>query len=569
MTPATRSLLRAAATGDIALIRGLLAQDTDVNCVTAAGQTPLMLAAGFNHEEAVRVLLSAGAFVHAQDELGLTALDWAANFTNIRELISATINTPVEENVGEIVLNANASTGVHHVDGLSAGPVVQSTPTTRQQPPFRTLERSDDAYAPRVTLGGLAGAILRERVAKTASSTQSPAEALPDTPVSSIPAALETETTIQSDAAWLDSTSAETRKPIPALTEDTNDPSTETISHDVEINDDNQTREIVETSLETSPSIAPMAVRQSSATNTRSRDPSSERLKPLSKFHVEVPSFKIMPVSSRRPFVWVLIIIFLGGAAFGAFQLSRYLLTRTTNDSQATVTSDPNSRNNPLLVKSSPVVGGNLAGTDLFVPDAEYPTDTATSQSGNVLVLVQVNQRGIVLSAKATEGPEVLRAAAEKAGKLAAFSSAKLRGKGRVVNGTITYSFVPPQPAAQSPSASNNQPSAATSPGAAQAAQSSGTDNLPSVGGPLYGAALKLPQPDYPDAAKNAGITGAVTVVVRVNRAGRVVSWRTLDGDTRLRAAALKAARQATFSPAKLRGNDEVVGTITYTFGSP
>jgi len=39
-----------------------------------------------------------------------------------------------------------------------------------------------------------------------------------------------------------------------------------------------------------------------------------------------------------------------------------------------------------------------------------------------------------------------------------------------------------------------------------------------------------------------------------------------LEGDSQLRAAALKAAKKAIFSPSKLPGKGEVVGTITYNF---
>jgi len=58
----------------------------------------------------------------------------------------------------------------------------------------------------------------------------------------------------------------------------------------------------------------------------------------------------------------------------------------------------------------------------------------------------------------------------------------------------------------------------------------------------------------------------AVTVVVRVNRAGRVVSWRPLNVDKRLRAWVIRGARASTFDPAKLPGERDLVGIITYTF---
>jgi TonB family protein len=53
---------------------------------------------------------------------------------------------------------------------------------------------------------------------------------------------------------------------------------------------------------------------------------------------------------------------------------------------------------------------------------------------------------------------------------------------------------------------------------------------------------------------------------VRVNRQGKVVSWRTLDGNRAFREAALKAAKKATFSPQKLGDITSVLGTITYSF---
>ena len=91
------------------------------------------------------------------------------------------------------------------------------------------------------------------------------------------------------------------------------------------------------------------------------------------------------------------------------------------------------------------------------------------------------------------------------------------------------------------------------------------TEGAPKVGGPLAGTELNVPAPEYPSAARRDRLQGAVTLVIRVNNSGKVVSWRTLEGDQRLRAAAIRAARNATFNSAKLPKND-VVGTITYTF---
>jgi TonB family protein len=222
------------------------------------------------------------------------------------------------------------------------------------------------------------------------------------------------------------------------------------------------------------------------------------------------------------------------------------------------------------------------------VPDAEYPAHTVAGTegvdaSGKVTVRVHVNQKGMVIFAMALDGDERLRGAAVKASKNAAFSPEKLRGKGRTVTGTITYNFVAPTPSTNGPSyvtaakaagsatqsasaASESSPVTGSSPANAAANPPASDDQLPLTGGPLAGTELNLPIPQYPSSAKSKGISGTISIVVRVNRAGKVISWRTGEGDSQLRAAALKAAKQATFSPGKLPGKGEVVGTITYNF---
>jgi TonB family protein len=76
-----------------------------------------------------------------------------------------------------------------------------------------------------------------------------------------------------------------------------------------------------------------------------------------------------------------------------------------------------------------------------------------------------------------------------------------------------------------------------------------------------------VPKAEYPLGQRSAGAPVSVTVVVRVNRNGRVTSARALNGHAQLRAAAEKAARKATFSPEKLSRDEPIVaGIITYTF---
>jgi TonB family protein len=89
--------------------------------------------------------------------------------------------------------------------------------------------------------------------------------------------------------------------------------------------------------------------------------------------------------------------------------------------------------------------------------------------------------------------------------------------------------------------------------------------DLPMIAGALSGMEVDVPEPEYPGQAKTEGVTGTIAVRVKVNKRGRVISARSSRGDSRLRAAAVKAAQKATFSPEKLAGRG-ANGTITYVF---
>ncbi len=103
--------------------------------------------------------------------------------------------------------------------------------------------------------------------------------------------------------------------------------------------------------------------------------------------------------------------------------------------------------------------------------------------------------------------------------------------------------------------------------GAATEVVTSTDETVPVVGGALIGKEIELPKPEYTAEARSAGLTGVVTVAVRVNQKGRVISARALNGDLLLRTAAVNAARKATFSSERLAREGQIVtGTISYTF---
>jgi TonB family protein len=253
--------------------------------------------------------------------------------------------------------------------------------------------------------------------------------------------------------------------------------------------------------------------------------------------------------------LWLLILATLGASAFLAYRFNNYLFKNDQPIAAENVR--PAVANGPDAAASkrvNPAVDGELIDAAVNVPDAEYPasTNNPDGPSGPVMVLVQVDSAGRVTSARALYGDDELQAAAVQAAKKATFDPKKLATKGKIVTGTITYTFINRRTGAGSPIAK---------PGA-----ESNTDEAVIVGGPLAGTQIDVPAPDYPASAKRNGIKGAVTVVVRVDRSGKVISWLTLNGDPQLRAAALKAAKKASFSPDKLPSKGEVVGTITYNF---
>lgn len=85
--------------------------------------------------------------------------------------------------------------------------------------------------------------------------------------------------------------------------------------------------------------------------------------------------------------------------------------------------------------------------------------------------------------------------------------------------------------------------------------------------GVLNGHATSLPKPIYPAEARDANVSGSVTVEVLVDEDGRVISAKAVSGDPLLREAATDAALLAKFAPFKLDGQYiKTTGVLTYDF---
>jgi len=86
-------------------------------------------------------------------------------------------------------------------------------------------------------------------------------------------------------------------------------------------------------------------------------------------------------------------------------------------------------------------------------------------------------------------------------------------------------------------------------------------------GGILNSRALSMPAPKYPPEAKRARASGQVQVQVLVDETGKVISAEAVFGPEELRAAAVEAAKQARFAPAKNNGAPvKVSGILFYDF---
>jgi TonB family protein len=89
----------------------------------------------------------------------------------------------------------------------------------------------------------------------------------------------------------------------------------------------------------------------------------------------------------------------------------------------------------------------------------------------------------------------------------------------------------------------------------------------PISGGVLNGKATSLPQPPFPAIARSARASGSVTVQIIVDEGGNVISAHAVSGHPLLQAAAVGAARQATFTPTRLNGEPvKVTGVLVYNF---
>jgi protein TonB len=98
----------------------------------------------------------------------------------------------------------------------------------------------------------------------------------------------------------------------------------------------------------------------------------------------------------------------------------------------------------PKKLAPKSISGGVLNGKATNLPKPPYPPAArAVRASGAVSVQVTIDESGRVISASASSGHPLLRAAAVQAARGARFSPTMLSGQAVKVTGIITYNFVP------------------------------------------------------------------------------------------------------------------------------
>lgn len=206
--------------------------------------------------------------------------------------------------------------------------------------------------------------------------------------------------------------------------------------------------------------------------------------------------------------------------------------------------------------------GGLLNGKALSLPRPDYPEGARVAGiEGVVYVQVVIDEAGNVISAIADPGPSkvvrggkeiveepapdpIIRDAAELAAWQAKFSPTFLNGVPVRITGSIVYSF-------------SRHMEQAVPAGLVSRAY-------------LNRDAVSLPRPVYPPAAKAVRAEGPVSVRVTIDETGKVIAAEAISGHPLLRAAAVEAARAATFEQKVVDGKPvQVTGVIAYNFIAP
>ena len=505
MNPRNLSLTGAVTDGDIEAVRALLAAGTDVNRTTSGGQTPLILAIVLMRIQILSLLLEAGADPQLRDSLGLNAVDWAE-----RRGFAEGVKLLTQSQGAKRETPPDTSRTEPTLPGKSVPRQIekQSPPVPRASQQFANSDEKSRRW-----LAGLKLRIDEEashKVKQVQPAPPPPTREIKTAPAKEPPRAVVNDTSVQ----------ASTTVPTPAVIASRPEhvmnvaPDTSQLENETDEEADHKIKEVQPTpSPPTEIKTAPEKDSPHIVVNDSSSSASPTVPEPAVIASPPERLTNVSPDTSKlkdQPDV-----------AQAMAPLVPPDDVARSQPPKSTVRTPPTSSSRKRCPKCNAVYDSELlayCAIDMTpLVDADKPVVTfppETSRISLVWFLVVITF---------------------------------------LVAGGFAYLMIP---------SFKNEPGSPTTTLPIQAVN---VQELPLVGGGLSGKQLEVPAPEYPASARSEHVSGTVTIRVTVDQKGRVIAVKVVEGDSRLRKAAIAAAQRATFSPEKLM-NQGAVGTIAYTF---
>lgn len=180
----------------------------------------------------------------------------------------------------------------------------------------------------------------------------------------------------------------------------------------------------------------------------------------------------------------------------------------------------------------------------ISLPSPKYPAYVASGPhiyNGRVGVQILIDESGKVETATAIYGHNYFRPMLEKDSLKARFTPKIIDGKATKSQGVIVYQIV----------------------------SRASVGKVETKIGIVNGRATYLPKPNYPKIAEVACANGQVKIEILIGISGKVLSAKAISGNRLLRASAVRAARQARFSPINDMPPIKMRGYLVYKFPSP
>ena len=365
--------------GDENAVSASLANGADVNERTSGGQTALILAVIRGYTNIVRLLVNAGADPYERDNLGLNAIDWAQR-RGSTEALDILKNVPRSSSPPKRILI-----------NFEEEPAPEPTPPT---PKAETRETVSETEKSRRWVTGLKQR-LDEQAQRRLNRNEPPPEPQAITP-----------------------------EPEPVKPEPLPEPPEPIRAHS--------------TRILTPPPVVETGKRKrcpkcNAIYNSDLLSYCSYDMAPL--VDIDQPNVpESLSPKSNVPMFWIMIVITLLGSIIIGSLITAYL---SKSNQAAARTAEQRT-----VQKGLPVLGGDLVGTAVSLPEAECPVRGREPIAGTVTVYVIVAKNGQVYKARGLGGDWLMRGCATEAAMKSTFTPDKLSAR-ETTEGTITYTFKP------------------------------------------------------------------------------------------------------------------------------